>query len=332
MNPFQRHHENPILVPGGQPWRAATTFNPACLIDDDGRFYLFERATESLRPLKCHVGLLSSEDGVHFEHVQDQPVLSPEDFPQPCGTIEDPRVVKIEDRYYMTYARRNFASLCHPTGTGVPDYEEHPDAPEEHLNVYRAGIAVSDDKLNWKDLGLVTEDNTHDRDLVLFPEKIGGRYAMLRRPESWTGEGYGTDRPSIWLTFSDDLENWDEPVLICKPVASWEDRKVGAATPPLRTEKGWLTLYHGVEDATSTYRVGAMFLDLEDPSKVLARSSNFLMEPETYYEKFGLIIPNVIFPTGNVIKDGLLYPYYGCCDTSIALATATVEDILKTLE
>ena len=329
--PFVRHPENPIVIPGGLPWRAATVFNPACLIDDDGKFYLFERATESLRPLKCHVGLLASEDGVHFDLVQDQPVLSPEDFPQPCGTIEDPRVVKLEGKYYMTYARRKFASLCHPTGTGIPEYEEHPEAPEEHLNHYQAGIAVSDDKIHWTDLGLVTEDTTHDRDLVLFPEKINGRYAMLRRPESWVGADYGTDKPSIWITFSDDLANWDEPTLICKPEASWEDRKVGAATPPLKTDEGWLTLYHGVEDATSTYRVGAMLLDLEDPSKVLARTADFLMEPEAYYEKCGVIIPNTIFPTGNVIKDDTIYLYYGCCDTCIALATASVEDVMATL-
>lgn len=328
---FLRHPENPIVWPGKYDWRAVTVFNPACLLDEDGTFYLFERATESLRPLKCHVGLLKSTDGVHFKHVQDSPVLSPEDMPQPCGTVEDPRVVKIENRYYMTYASRKFASSCNPTGTGVPEYSEHPEAPEEHLNHYQAGIAVSEDMLTWTDLGHVTEDTTHDRDLVLFPEKVNGRYAMLRRPEAWVGEGYGTDKPSIWITFSDDLENWDEPVLIAKPEESWEDRKIGAATPPLRTDKGWLTLYHGVEDATSTYRVGAMLLDLDDPSKVLARTSDFLMEPETYYEKVGLIIPNVIFPTGNVIKDGVIYLYYGCCDTAIGLATATVDDVLATL-
>jgi len=328
---FQRHPDNPIVIPGRWDWRRVSVFNPACVIGDDGRFYLFERATESLDPLRCHVGLLVSDDGVRFEHVQDTPVLSPEDFPPPCGTVEDPRVVRLDGRYVLTYARRKFASSCHPNGVGVPRYTEHPDAPDERANVYRAGIAVSDDMRAWTDLGLVTEDNTHDRDLVLFPQRVGGRYAMLRRPESWVGAGYGTDRPSIWLTYGDSLTAWDPPVLVCKPQRPWESRKVGAATPPLRTDAGWLVLYHGVDDRDSTYRVGAMLLDADDPARVLARTPEPLMEPQAYYEKVGLIIPNVIFPTGNVIVGDTIHLYYGCCDTCIALATARVADVLAAM-
>ena len=108
----------------------------------------------------------------------------------------------------------------------------------------------------------------------------------------------------------------------------WEGTKIGAAGSPIKTEKGWLLLYHGV-DKKSIYRVGALMLDLDNPQKVIARTKNFIMEPETYYERFGLVIPNVVFPTANVVKDGLLYIYYGCCDTCIALATVPLDELVE---
>ena len=97
--------------------------------------------------------------------------------------------------------------------------------------------------------------------------------------------------------------------------------------PPIRTSKGWLTLYHGV-DKDNVYRAGAMLLDLEKPEKVIARAKSPILEPQEYYEKFGLFIPNVVFPTGNVVKDGLLHIYYGCCDTAISLATVPLDELV----
>ncbi len=146
------------------------------------------------------------------------------------------------------------------------------------------------------------------------------------------GKEYGTEIPGIWISYSEDLLKWSEPELVA--VAEnfeWEGTKIGAAATPIRTEKGWLVLYHGV-DANSIYRVGAMLLDPEDPRKVTARTKLPVMEPEEYYEKYGLVIPNTVFPTANIIKDGLLYIYYGCCDTCIALATVPVEELLNFLE
>jgi predicted GH43/DUF377 family glycosyl hydrolase len=166
-----------------------------------------------------------------------------------------------------------------------------------------------------------------DRDNVLFPEKIGGRFAMLRRPMTYVGPEYGCTGPSVWISYSDDLRAWTEPGLVAGPENGWEGGKIGAAAPPLRTPVGWLTLYHGV-DSRTVYRVGVMLLDLDDPGKVIARAPGFIMEPERYYEKVGLIIPNVIFPTGNVIHEGVLYVYYGCADTCISVATAPVSQLL----
>jgi predicted GH43/DUF377 family glycosyl hydrolase len=133
----------------------------------------------------------------------------------------------------------------------------------------------------------------------------------------------------MWITYSEDLVNWEEPKLLATAGSlSWESRKIGGSTPPVRTDKGWLVLYHGV-DEDIVYRVGAMLLDLEQPEKIIARTANFIMEPETYYEKFGFQIPNVIFPTGNVVKDGLLYIYYGVTDTAIALATVPLDELIE---
>ena len=150
---------------------------------------------------------------------------------------------------------------------------------------------------------------------------------MLRRPMKWYGEEYGCTGPAMWLSYSDDLSEWSKPELIAGPENDWEGGKIGAAAPPLRTEAGWLTLFHGV-DELDVYRVGVMLLDIDAPTKVIARDPQFIMEPETYCEKVGLIIPNTIFPTGNVVKDDTMYIYYGCTDTCISAATVPVPEII----
>jgi predicted GH43/DUF377 family glycosyl hydrolase len=332
---FTRHPENPIVVPGRYDWRRAVTFNPGVLYDE-GRFYLYERTAGSLRPFHCFIGMLESDDGVHFTQVGEEPVWTPTMAGSEYGSVQDPRVVKIEGRYYMTYAFRPYAWNSHPTGVGVPESFEpvfpgFSGKPED--NMTRSGIAVSDDRVQWRHLAWATPADLDDRDVILFPEKINGRFALLRRPLQFVGPEYGTDYPGIWICFSEDLETWSSPTLLIKPEFAWEDNRIGGSTPPLRTEAGWLVFYHGVENQDPKtrrvcYRLGAMLLDLDDPTRVLARTSDFLMEPETYYERFGLYIPNVIFPTANVVKDGLVYLYYGVCDTAIALATVPLDDLV----
>ena len=336
MPTFTRHPENPIVTPGLYPWRMATVFNPGVLYDD-GRFYMYERAAGQLRPFHCTIGMLESEDGVHFTHVTDQPVFTPEMAGSKYGSVQDPRVVKIEGVYYMTYAFRPYAWNSHPTGVGVPESFE-PSFPgfsgRSEENMTRSGIAVSTDRLHWRHYSWPTPAELDDRDVILFPEKIGGKYALLRRPLQFVGPEYGTEHPGIWVCFSDDLEAWSEPKLVIKPEFAWEDNRIGGSTPPIKTDQGWLVLYHGVDNQDPRvrrvcYRLGAMMLDLEDPTKVLARTSRPIMEPETYYERFGLYIPNVIFPTANVVVGGLLYLYYGVCDTAIALATVPLDELVE---
>ena len=329
--------ENPIVRPGLYDWRMATVFNPA-VIYDGGRFYMYERTAGGLRPFHCYIGMLESDDGVHFTHTVDRPVFTPEMAGSKHGSVQDPRVVKIEDTYYMTYAFRPYAWHSHPTGLGVPESHqgEYPGfSGRDEDNQSRSGIAVSADRVHWEHLCWVNPADVDDRNVILFPEKIGGRFAVLRRPSGFVGTDtrHGGEPPSIMISFSEDLREWTEPEPVVRPRFKWEDNRIGGSTPPIRTEHGWLALYHGVENAYPptrrvVYRLGAMLLDLRDPRRVVARCPDFIMEPEAYYEKFGLYIPCVIFPTAGVVKDGLLHIYYGVCDTAIALATVPLEDLI----
>jgi predicted GH43/DUF377 family glycosyl hydrolase len=331
---IKRCSANPIVTPGLYDWRAVSTFNPGAIFHD-GRFLLYERAAGGLKPFQTSIGLMESTDGVSFKHVTDKPVFTGEMLGYPGGSVEDARVVHLDDKFYMCYALQPYAFDCWPTGTGVPDYfpDHYPEWKQNNIPgmMTQSGIAVSDDGVTFEQLCYTTPREIDDRDNALFPEKIGGRYALLRRPMEYVGPEYGTDRPGIWLSYSDDLLTWSDPVLVAVAEnEAWEGTKIGAAATPLRTDAGWLVLYHGV-DEQSIYRVGALMLDIDDPSKVVGRTKNWIMEPETYYEKSGLVIPNVIFPTANLIVDNDLWMYYGCCDTCIGLATVPIQQVLDVL-
>lgn len=334
---FRRCPENPIIRPGKYPWRRVVTFNPAVLYDE-GRFYLYERTAGGLQPFHCYVGMLESDDGVHFRHTTDQPVFTPAMAGSEYGSVQDPRIVKLNGAYYMTFAFRPYAWHCYPTGLGVPRSHQ-PEFPsfsgKDADNQTRSGIARSTDRVHWELFSWVSTPDIDDRNVILFPERIGGKYAVLRRPSPFvsTDTKHGAAHPAVKISFSDDLRNWSEPRTLIEPAFKWEDNRIGASTPPIRTDAGWLVFYHGVENQDPAvrrvcYRMGAMLLDLDDPFRVLARTPEALLEPTEYYEQFGLYIPNVVFPTGAVVVDGVVHLYYGVCDTAIALATAPLDQVL----
>ena len=152
-------------------------------------------------------------------------------------------------------------------------------------------------------------------------------YFSLQRPSSWIGSSYGIGRPSIWLAESSSkLTNFDKYKILLEPKEDWEALKIGAGTPPIRTKKGWLIIYHGVS-ADKVYSAGAALLDLKDPTKILGRSKSPILEPKETYEKYG-DVDNVVFPTGACVIDGLLFLYYGGADKVCCLATAELEAIL----
>jgi predicted GH43/DUF377 family glycosyl hydrolase len=156
-----------------------------------------------------------------------------------------------------------------------------------------------------------------NKDASLFPEKIGGRYVMFhRRP------------PNIWLAYSDDLKTWTDHrcVMEALPDSDWENEKIGIGGPPIKTDEGWLLIYHGVS-VEKQYSLGIALLDLEDPTKVLKRQAEPILVPELDWEVNGFV-PNVVFSCGQVILNDELWVYYGGADTAIGVAKIKMKDII----
>jgi predicted GH43/DUF377 family glycosyl hydrolase len=170
--------------------------------------------------------------------------------------------------------------------------------------------------------------------VILFPEKVNGKYALLHRPKQYVGPEYGVDFPSIWIKFSDDLVSWEDKashLLITGRPGTWEE-KIGGSTPPILTDEGWLMLYHGVADGgKAEYNVGALLLDRDDPLKVIARTPDPILSPEHSYETDGFYC-RCIFPCGNVVVGGTLYVYYGAADRYVGVATCPLQQLLDYLK
>ncbi len=325
---LKKYENNPILGPNSKnAWESLVACNPGAWYED-GKFYLLYRAAGDDQEHYIHLGLAESDDGFNFTRVSDQPVFSPSKDGPDAGCVEDPRIIKMDDTFYVTYAYRPF-----PPGRYwefAPDEVQTFDVPDSaplclRKNIANTGLAISKDLKNYTRLGRITRTDLDDRDVILFPEKVKGQYVRLHRPKEWIGEAYGCEYPGVWISFSDDMMEWHDSQLLIKGEESWE-KKIGGSTPPLKTDKGWLTLYHGVGDA-GIYRVGIMLLDLDDPTKVIARATDYIMEPEHDYETKGFY-DGCVFPTGNVIVDDTLYVYYGGADKYCCVATCSVSELL----
>ena len=327
---LKRYQRNPILSPLSlSVWENICTCNPAAWYDGK-KVWLLYRGGPDTEQHPVSLGLAESEDGFHFRRVSDQPVFGPSENGWDGGCIEDPRIVQFGDTYFVTYAARMFPPAAYwrkkfPLNAFNPSLpEEAPIAARENLT--RSGLAATKDFRTWHRLGPLTAANVDDRDVILFPERIAGEYVMLHRPGSWVGPEYGCDKPSMWLAFGSDTLCWTEEFLLAQPVYDWEGRKIGGSTPPLRTDAGWLVLYHGVDD-NIVYRVGAMLLDLNDPRKILGRTPRPILEPKADYEREGLI-PNVVFPCGNVVIGDELFVYYGGADKYCCVATCSLGRLI----
>jgi predicted GH43/DUF377 family glycosyl hydrolase len=324
---LKRSDSNPILSPlPDSSWENVCATNPAAWYDGEKVWLLYRGGPDTDRH-PVSFGLATSEDGFRFARASSQPVLGPSDAGWDGGCIEDPRIVRFGDAYFVTYAARMFPPAAYwrkkfPLNAFNPPLPaEAPVAARENLT--RSGLAVTKDFRAWHRLGPITPADVDDRDAIIFPEKIGDEFVMLHRPATW-GE-----KPSMWLSFGEDLLTWREEHLLAQPAFDWECRKIGGSTPPLRTPHGWLTLYHGVDDDI-VYRVGAMLLDLDDPLKILARTPEPILEPEADYERVGLV-PNVVFPCGNVVIGETLFVYYGGADKVCCVATCPLAELLDDL-
>ena len=336
-----KYSQNPILKPNpDNDWEERCVLNPAVVYDEcRNKFVMLYRAAGNDVRHQIKLGLAESQDGLHFTRMSAEPVFVGSHEEADGGCVEDPRLTKIGDMYYLTYAARAYAPgryWLEPYVEGVtkaPRYLDETDLLGEEVpyfakeNITVSYLAATKDFRVYKKFGRITEARVDDRDVYLFPEKVGGKYVMISRPKF---KDVGVSMPSIWISFGDDPLVYDEPELLITGEEEWEGERIGGACPPIKTEKGWFMLYHGVSSRDHRYRVGALLLDTFDPRKVIARTRNYIMEPEQDYELSGYY-EGCVFPTGNVVKDGVLYVYYGCADKHIGLATADFSALVDEL-
>ena len=329
-----RYEGNPILSPNpANAWENLAVFNPAAWYEKErGLVLMLYRAAEAHPEYKCYFGLAVSNDGTHFERVSDEPVIGPSVEGFDGSTIQDPRMVKMGEWYYITYAARHF-----PFGQfWAPKAEQYrpPVCPEDfprflRKNATSTGLLLTKDFKTFIRAGRLTDPLLDDRDVVLFPEKVGGKYVMMHRPLEWVGKKYGVTQASAWISTAKDLLGFRRSKLLIKAKYDWEAGKLGVNTPPIKTEHGWLTLYHAV-GADKYYRLGALLLDLEDPAKVLHRTPEWIMQSEAEYEMEGYY-QGCVLPCGKVVIRETLFVYYGAADKYVCLATCPLEELLDHL-
>jgi predicted GH43/DUF377 family glycosyl hydrolase len=329
-----RYKQNPILSPNPQnEWESLVTTNPGAWYDrDEKEVKLVYRAAGEDPEHVIHFGLATSKDGYNFTR-SDKPIFSPSADGFDAGCVEDPRIIKIDDYYYITYATRIFP----PGQYWLNEKAEYkfPQCPDDfplciRTNNTTTGLLITKNFKSFIRAGRMTNPLVDDRDVILFPEKINGKFILMHRPMNWTGPDYGTEFPAIWISQSEDMLSWSESTLLAKAKADWE-YKIGGNTPPIKTEKGWLTIYHGVGE-DQYYRLGAMLLDINNPAKVLHRTTDWIIQPEEEYETNGCYAGGgVIFPCGKVVIDDTLFVYYGAADKYVGLATCKLNDLLDYL-
>ncbi len=298
-----RYDKNPVIAPTSNWWENKAVFNAAA-VRTNGKVHLLYRAQGD--DDVSRFGHATTENGLDISHRDPEPNYeSVGDELERLG-VEDPRITKIEDRYYITY-------------TGVSLYPCSEARPSPFKSVpwrCRVGLLSTKDFKTYQKHGCILPD-MDNKDVVLFPEKVNGKYIMMHRTF-----------PNMWIAYSEDLVNWhDHKLLMRVQPGAWDCDRIGAGAPPIKTDRGWLEIYHGV-DHRRNYRLGAMLLDLDDPSKVLGRSTEPLLGPETDYEKYGLV-PNVVFSCGVVEMNDQYYVYYGGADKVIGVATMSTSDMRR---
>jgi predicted GH43/DUF377 family glycosyl hydrolase len=304
--------------------------NPGAVFDPTrGKFLLLYRAAGHDVEHKIYLGLAESDDGERFTRVSDKPVFGPSvDGGPDAGCVEDPRIMRIGDWYFVTYASRAFPPGQYWLMNGNPC--KAPKLPEAFPvrfrdNLTTTSLAATRDFRTWLRFGPITDPRFDDRDVYFFPQRIGGRWWMIHRPMEWVGDAYGTENPAIWINHSTDLLHWsyEESQLLAKARYDWEV-KIGGNTTPIRTPNGWMTIYHG-KGHDGYYRLGALLMDLNDPTRVTHRTRQWFLQPEEDYETQGCYdMGGVVFPCGAVVRDGTLFVYYGGADKYVGLATAPI--------
>ncbi|MFA6355020.1 MAG: hypothetical protein WCW65_01170 [Candidatus Paceibacterota bacterium] len=307
---FKRYIKNPIIIPNAlNKWEAKATFNPAAIYLGGKTHILYRTLSDENTSF---IGYASTRDGLNIDERLDKPIYSPrEDFEMKKVSnansgCEDPRITKIGKNLYICYTAYD---SVHPPKVAISSISE------------KDFLAKN---WNWAKPFLVTPEGLDDKDACLFPTKFKDGYFILHRVNN---EMCGDYLSSLDFT----AEKVNKCIRVIGPRRNtWDSAKVGITAPPIKTKYGWLLLYHGVSKSHSTYRVGALLLDINDPAIVLARSSDPIFSPEEDYEKNG-IVNNVVFPCGMVVKGKELFIYYGGGDKVVGVATMKLSIILESL-
>lgn len=309
---FTRSPLNPILQPSGRWWESRGVFNPGAALVG-GRVALVYRAVGS--DGISRFGLAWSTDGERIDERLETPLYEAalDDSFGRLG-VEDPRITRLDDTYYLTYCKASTESADTP----LPGWETAPFR-------IRSALARTQDFQTVKEMGtILPQSNT--KDTVLLPERIDGRYAALIR-----------EYPAIQYVTSDDLEHWSEPEVVMEPIpGTWEGERIGAGPPPVRTPWGLLFLYHGNEYLVMPgnqrfYRMGLAVLHTRTPREVLYRHPDPIFSPEEEYEIDGPV-GNVVFGTGLVDHGDRYHLYYGAADGVIGVATAEKRAVFTLLQ
>ena len=302
---FHRHEKNPILRASDWPYPAHTVFNAGATMLVDGTTLLLCRV-ENRRGLS-HLCAARSANGVDGWAIDAEPTLwpDPDRFPEELWGIEDARITFVEELGKYAVAYTAFSK----GGPGV-------------------ALAMTKDFRTFERLGLIMQPD--DKDAAMLPRRINGNYALIHRPMTDTGA-------HIWISYSPDLRNWGGHKLMLQARRGgwWDANKVGLSPPLIETARGWLMLYHGVRNTASgaLYRVGVALFALDEPDRCLLRGDSWIFGPETAYERNG-DVGNVAFPCGYTIGTDrdTINLYYGAADTSIALATGSIRQLLSWLD
>ncbi|MGA3216880.1 MAG: glycosidase [Acidimicrobiales bacterium] len=300
---LRRFSGNPILRPHDFPKMVNAVLNPGATTLD-GRTLLLLRVEH--RTGLSSLVVATSEDGLTDWEVDPVRGLEPlPGFEEHWG-IEDPRITRVGDEYYVVYVGYSTAGplVC---------------------------LAKTRDFVHWERSGVLQPPE--DKDAALFPTTFAGRWALIHRPAP-AMSGLGAH---VWISFSPDLRHWGDArvLLAARHGGWWDSNKVGLGPPPLRTKDGWLVCYHAVRVTASgsIYRLGLALLDSDDPGKVLARGNEWIFGPHAPYERSG-DVPDVVFPCGWILRDDgdTLHVYYGAADSVVCVAEASLARLLRHLE
>ena len=339
MIKLTRYKNNPVLNPNKKnAWESKAVFNPGVTMHD-GKVYMLYRAIGEYDSYISRLGLAISKDGFNFKRTNKKPIIEPEKKYDKWA-CEDPRITRIGDNYYITYV----ALSQRIKKGGKPTYEII------HLLNSQTALLSTKDFISFKRHGIITPKNSDNRDVVIFPEKINGKFAIIHRPHRWCKNWFKNPlskkikikmpvprkdlpkRPATWISFSDDLKKWENHKLLIRSTHE-EDEKTGAGAPPIKTDKGWILIYHHVKKNKKggiIYTAKAALLDLKNPSKIISKIPYSILSPEKKYELKG-DVDNVVFPAGTIVKNNTLFVYYGAADKKCCVATIKLKKILDEL-